>query len=115
MTVVHKPLNFRPSDTWEILGNLAYADGSPFNLAAGAVIAWKVEDANGNVIASATLAGGEITVTTTPGQCLITILPGITRAIPVGSYTDQLQATDPTGYVSTQWTGPVNVGQSFFS
>jgi hypothetical protein len=111
---IHKAENLTQGDTWEILGRLHYADGTPFNLGVGCAIAWKVEDGAGNVIVSATLVGGQISVTPVPGECLIVIVPGNTRAIPVGNYTDQLQAIDPTGYTSTQWTGPINVTKSFF-
>lgn len=114
--MIHPALSFYRGDTWEITGNLAYADGSPFNLAAGAAVAWKVEDGSGNVIVSGTLAGGQIAaVAAVPGQILITIPRATTDVLVPGDYTDQLQATDPTGYVSTQWTGPVNVRSSFFA
>ena len=114
MSQIHKPIYFAQGETWEILGNLAYADGSPFDLGTGAAVGWKVEDASGNLITQATLSGGQITVTGVPGQCLIVLLPGNTAAIAVGNYVDQLQAVDPTGYTSLQWRGPFNVIKSFF-
>lgn len=114
MTQIHKPLHFAQGETWEILGNLAYADGTPFDLGDGAAIGWKVEDTSGNLITSASLAGGQITTTDVDGQCLILLSPGATASLPVGSYVDQLQASDPTGYTSLQWQGPFSIIKSFF-
>jgi hypothetical protein len=114
MTQIHKPVYFAQATTWEIQGNLSYADGSPFDLATpGASVQWKVEDSSGNIIVQASSGGGTITFTGVPGQCLI-ILPAAATNKAVGSYADQLQATDSTGYTSLQWSGQFSVTKSFF-
>jgi hypothetical protein len=113
---VHGPEHFIEGDTWEIQGNLAYADGTPFNLGAGCAIVWAIEDANGNVVLELSLAaGGIVVLDAAAGQCLVTTSSMQSAAVGIGTYTDQLRATDPSGYVSTQWSGPIIVEQSFFS
>lgn len=110
----HPPQYAYNSDTWEIQGNLSYADGTPFNLAAGCAIKWGIEPAaGGSRNLELTLGSGITVLDAANGVCLITVTPVQSAAIPVGSYLDQLQATDPSGYVSTQWTGPMNVSASF--
>ena len=114
MTTFHPPENFKQGDTWPIQGNLAYADGTPFNLGAGCSIGWRLEDSQGNVILSLSLGSGITVLDATAGTCLITVAPSQSSGIGVGSYTDQLQAIDPNGYVSTQWQGTINARKSFF-
>ncbi len=116
MAALHGPLSFYRGDTWDIDACLHYADGSPFNLGAGAAIVWELKDDAGNVIFSASLAGGGIVVIPDkPGQCLITVTPTQSAGIAVGKYNDQLRATDPTGFVSTQAVGSTEVRGSFFT
>src|SRR5262249_12446931 len=105
----HKAETFVESDTWEIQGVLHYADGTPFNLGAGCNIVWGMKDSTGSVVLELSLGSGIVVLDATAGTCLITVSPAQSQAIGAGNYTDQLQATDPTGYVSTQWTGPINV------
>ncbi len=112
---VHPPEYFTESDTWEIQGNLAYADGTPFNLGAGCAISWGLKDSTGAVVLELSLGSGIIVLNAAGGICLITVAPSQSEAVGVGAYTDQLQATDPSGYVSTQWAGPINVTASFFT
>lgn len=113
---VHPSQTFKTGDTWEIQGNLSYADGTPFNLAAGCSLQWGIEPAaGGSLVLELTLGSGITVLDAANGICLITVPPVQSSAIPVGSYVDQLQATDPSGYVSTQWTGPINVYASFFA
>ena len=114
MTTFHVPENFKQGDTWEIEGRLAYADGTPFDLGAGCSIGWIMEDAAGNQILSLTLGNGITVLDPAAGRCLITVAPVQSATVAVGSYTDQLQATDPAGYVSTQWQGTINARKSFF-
>jgi hypothetical protein len=116
MATTHRVQSFKTGDTWEIQGNLSYADGTPFNLAAGCSILWGIEPAaGGSLVIELSLGSGIAVLDPANGICLITVPPVQSSAIPVGDYVDQLQATDPTGYVSTQWTGPINVYQGFFS
>jgi hypothetical protein len=116
----HKPEYFDVGDTWEIEGRLSYGDGTPFNLSAGCAIKWALQDTTGaNVLAfslggSSPATGGIAVLDALGGRCLITVLPPQSRVIAVGKYTDQLQATDPSGYVSTQFQGTVNIKKSFF-
>ena len=112
---VHAAEYVSVGDTWEIEGVLAYADGSPFNLGPGCDIRWAVQDAAGNTVILESLgAGGIAVLDAAAGTCLITVAPQDSALVATGNYVDQLRATDPTGYVSTQWTGPVNVRASFF-
>jgi hypothetical protein len=115
VTVFHPPQGFKVGDTWEIQGNLYYADGTPFNLGAGCGILWAIQNAAGSTILQLSLNAGITILDPVNGICLITVLPTQSDLIAVGSYTDQLQATDPTGYVSTQWEGPINAYASFFA
>lgn len=111
---IHRPETFTVGDTWELQGTLTYADGSPFNLAAGCNILWAIENSGGTVVLELSLGSGIEVLDATAGTCLVTVLPSQSDAVPVGIYTDQLQATDPTGYVSTQWQGVVNANATFF-
>jgi hypothetical protein len=114
MTTFHPPENFKQGDTWEIEGRLSYADGTPFNLSAGCTIGWIMEDTQGNTVLSLTLGSGITVLDPIMGRCLVTVQPSLTAVVNVGSYTDQLQAIDPNGYVSTQWQGTINARKSFF-
>jgi hypothetical protein len=116
MTAVHDPCAFRVGDTWPIAGLLFYADGTPFNLGAGATVAWELKscgrDEDSVVVLSFALGTG-ITVTNAAGQILITVTPLQSAAIPPGEYVDWLRAADPAGLVSTQWTGTIKVRPGF--
>lgn len=115
MPALHPPLAFKRGDTWEIDASLHYADGSPFNLGAGAVAEWKVEDGAGNVVLDLSIAnGGIVVIPDKPGQCLITVTPVQSAAVAAGKYSDELRAIDPTGFVSTQAVGSIDVRKSFF-
>lgn len=115
MAAVHAPCAFYRGDTWDIDGLLFYADGTPFNLHAGAAVQWTLEDAQGNVALALTIGnGGIVVVDAGNGKCLITVTPLQSAAIAAGKYTDQLRATDPTGFVSTQWVGTIEVRSNFF-
>jgi hypothetical protein len=119
MAALHPPFAFTSGDTFPIYACLHYRDGSPFNLGAGAVIEWEMQDCDGNVVLELTLASGGIMVTdpgdTPPYECLITITALQSAAIMPGKYKDQLRATDPSGFVSTQAIGSIEVRKSFFS
>jgi hypothetical protein len=116
---LHPRSAFTCGDTFPIYACLHYADGSPFNLGAGAVIEWEMQDCDGNVVLELTLAGGGIIVTdpgdTPPNKCLITITALQSAAIMPGKYKDQLRAIDPSGFVSTQAVGSIEVRKSFFT
>lgn len=112
---IHPPLNFKPGDTWQIQGNLAYATGLPFDLSPGCFLEWAIEDSTGHTILAAQLGNGITVLDAAAGQCLISIGASQSQNVPVGGYVDQLRAIDHTGYASTQWQGPINVWQSFFS
>jgi hypothetical protein len=116
VTQIHPSQGFKVGDTWEIQGNLYYADGTPFDLGVGCSILWVMQDSNGALFPSSPLSlnAGITILDPLNGICLVTLTPTQSAAIPVGSYTDQLQATDPTGYVSTQWEGPINAYASPF-
>jgi hypothetical protein len=114
MTTFHPPENFKQGDTWEIQGNLHYADGTPFNLGDGCTIGWIMEDSAGTQVLSLTLGSGITVLDAAAGTCLITVPPSLSANVGVGTYTDQLQAIDPAGYVSTQWQGTINARKSFF-
>jgi hypothetical protein len=123
MALVHPELRFYVGDTWEIEADLHYADGSPFNLGAGAAVTWQMSDANGNVIFSLSLGAG-VTVADTadnpPYQVAIAV-PGANAAQPLtgnypttaavlpGRYSDRIIAVDPSGYRSTQCVGVIDV------
>ncbi len=111
---IHPPLYFVVGDTWPIQGNLAYADGTPFDLGAGCSIQWSLEDSAGNTVLSYALGTGITVLDAAAGTCLVTVPPADSATVAIGAYVDQLQAVDPTGLVSTQFTGPVNAYQSFF-
>lgn len=112
---IHSKQAFQVGDTWEIQGVLAYADGTPFDLSVGCALRWGIKPAAGGSLVIELQLGNGIIVLDAAGICLITVAPTQSAAIPVGSYVDQLQAIDPTGYVSTQWTGPIDADASFFS
>lgn len=112
---VHQPEYMNVGDTWEIEGVLAYADGTPFDLGAGCDIRWAIQDSAGATTILKTLGSGITVIDPAAGTCLITVGPEDSDVVAIGNYTDQLRATDPTGYVSTQWTGPFNVRKSFFA
>lgn len=112
---VHKPEFFDMGDTWELEGRLAYADGTPFNLNPGCAIQWALQDSTGSNVLSFVLGSGITVLDANGGICLITVPPIESAGILVGQYTDQCRATDPNGYVSTQFQGTINVNKSFFS
>lgn len=118
MAALHDPWSFFAGDTWNLLGELHYADGTPFNIGPGATLTWELKDKFGSVILDLSLAAGGITVVdpldTPPSECLITVTPTQSAAIPPGIYQDQLRATDPSGTVSTQMRGTIRVVASFF-
>lgn len=115
MAWLHAPLGFYAGDNWEIAGPLHYADGSAFNLGAGAVLEWVMEDDAGNVILSASLGSGISVTDLTDAEILIALTPAQTAVVTPGTYRDQLRATDPAGFVSTQWAGSILVRGSLFS
>lgn len=115
MSTTHPPVNsFKPGATWEIQGNLHYANGTPFNLNSGCAIQWAMRNAAGQTVLSLTLGDGISILSPDSGVCYIVVTPGRSGAVPPGDYVDQLRATDPSGYVSDQWMGAINVYQSFF-
>jgi hypothetical protein len=109
MAALHAPTAFYAGDTWEIDGELHYADGTPFNLAAGAAVEWTMTDANGNRVLDLTLLNGGISVINPAGQCLIIVTSAQSGPVPAGKYSDRLRAVDPAGFVSTQWVGTIEV------
>jgi hypothetical protein len=111
MTALHVEAAVRQGDTFPIFGVLRYADGAPFNLAAGAAVEWTLYDCDGNMALSYSLASdaGQLVVTDVCGKITITILATDSAELAPGVYTDELVATDPNGYVSTQWTGRIKV------
>jgi len=111
---VHKPEYFQQGDTWQLQGNLHYADGTPFNLGVGCSIEWGLQNSAGQVIFTLALNAGITVLDPVNGICLITVTPAQSDGIIAGAYVDQLQATDPSGLVSTQWTGPISVAAAFF-
>lgn len=119
----HAEAEFYLGDTWKIAGTLQYDDGSPFDLSAGASIAWCLKDAAGNTVATASLGSGITVVSAAAGTCKIVMVstsatpaPGqYPSALVPGAYFDQLRATDPAGVVATQWEGSINVRKSFFA
>lgn len=115
MSTTHPPIDsFKPGATWEIQGNLAYANGTPFNLAPGCNVQWALQNSLGQIVLSLSLGNGITVIDATSGICYIVVAPGLSGTIPPGSYVDQCRATDPTGYVSDQWVGAINVYQSLF-
>jgi hypothetical protein len=115
MTNVHRSQSFQQGDTWQIQGNLSYADGSPFDLNTGAFVEWGLQDSAGATVIVLTLGAGIEVIDPNAGTLLITMTPLQSSGIAVGDYADQLRAIDPLGYVSTQWYGPINVYASFFN
>lgn len=119
MAALHQPFVFYRGDTWQIVGTLHYADGGPFNLGAGAVVTWEMQDQTGAVVIEKLLSDGGIAITDPadmpPNQCLITVTAAQSAVIAIGKYRDQLRATDPSGVVSTQAVGEVEVRGSFFT
>lgn len=116
----HRPEWFQQGDTWQLQGNLHYADGTPFNLGPGCSITWGLQNpTTGVVVFELSLNAGISVVDAAGGVCLITVTPaqsaGIAAMQNPTPYTDQLQATDPSGLVSTQWQGPVEVKPAFFT
>lgn len=110
----HAPERFQVGDTWNIVGILAYADGTPFNLGAGASISWGLQNAAGTLVLSLSVGSGITIVDPVNGICLITVTPLESTGIGAGSFVDQLRAVDPASYVSTQWMGPVIAYPTFF-
>ncbi len=123
MAALHPLYRFTQGDTWPIFGELFYADGKPFSLAAGASVVWELQDEYGEVVLSYSYPGGaNIDVTDVdarapdvPHHLLITVNAADTASIKPGPYKDQLRATDPGGLVSTQAVGTIEVDKSFFS
>jgi len=111
----HRPEWFQQGDTWQLQGNLHYADGTPFNLGPGCSITWGLQNAAQQVVFTLSLNAGITVVDAAGGVCLITVTPAQSVDIPAGSYVDELQATDPSGLVSTQWQGPIDVKAAFFT
>jgi len=115
MATTHPPVNsFKPGATWEIQGSLHYANGTPFNLGPGCNIQWALQNSMGQIVLSLSLGDGITVQDADAGICYIIVLPGLSATIPPGSYVDQLRATDPSGYISDQWQGAINIYGSFF-
>ena len=115
MAALHPFFACYVGDTAEISGTLLYADGTPFNLASGAVVQWTLENAAGAKVLELSLNAGITVADETSGTILITMTPEQTAALPPGRYADQLRATDPNGFVSTQWAGAIEIRPSFFT
>lgn len=115
MSNVHEPTAFRRGDTWKIDAIMFYRDGTPFNLGAGAKVEWILKDPAGTQVLSFTLLTGDIVVTDANGKCLVTVTPVQSAGLVAAKgFTDQLRATDPSGLVSTQTVGTIEVRDSFF-
>ncbi len=107
---LHREESFFQGDTFVIFGALRYADGTPFNLAAGAAVAWTLKNAAGEAVLSYSITGGQVSVSSAAaGTITITIPAGDSASLPPGRYGDACVATDPHGYVSTQWIGTLCV------
>lgn len=112
MTTTHNAQTFEKGDTWEIQGTLAYADGTPFDIGVGATVSWSLQDANGAAILTYTLGSGIFIVDLSKAKILIRVPASVTDTIAPGNYFDELRATDPDGFVSTQWDGEIVVALS---
>lgn len=116
MSTTPAPINsFKPGATWEIQGNLAYANGTPFNLGPGCNVQWAIRDSSGHTVLSLSLGNNVSVLDAAGGICYIVVTPSLSASIPPGSYTHQCRATDPTGYISDQWMGAINVHASLFA
>jgi hypothetical protein len=122
MAKLHEPADFYQGDEWLIDGLLHDALGNPFNLA-GCGVAWRLEDAAGNVVLDLNLSNGvQIMGSAANGEILITVAPSVSATIPPSApsatppvvYRDQLRVIDAAGNPSTQWVGPIGVKKSFF-
>lgn len=111
--LLHDSAQLVAGDTWPINGELFRANGDPFDLSAGVTIEWRLEKEDGTVVLSYALGSG-IEVLDVAGKCRITVPPDVSRTISPGCYRDQLRATSPDGFVSTQWVGRIDVKASFF-
>jgi hypothetical protein len=109
MTALHVEAAFRQGDTFPIFGMLSYADGTPFNLAAGATVEWTLKDCNDVAALSYAIGTGVVVTDAANGKITITVTPSDSSGLAPGVYKDALKATDPNGYVSTQWTGTIKV------
>lgn len=111
---LHGPAAFYRGDTWKIAGSLFNADGTVFDLSGAATLSWIMVDATGSTILEFSIGSG-ITVINVAGQCLIVVTAAQSANIPVGSYKDQLRATDAAGEPDTLWTGTIQVRASLFT
>lgn len=110
MAQLHELLAFYVGDTWDIDFACFYRDGTPFNLGNGAAAEWTLKDATGNTIFDLTIGNGGIAVVDGPnGKCLISLSTAQTAPLVPGRYSDRLRCTDPSGLVSTQALGSIDV------
>jgi hypothetical protein len=108
--IVHDRLDFEAGDTWYIAGDLTNTDGSALDIST-ALIEWRLIDGDGN---AALLLNTDTGITVTNGAgglCMVTVPGSATVSLPVGFYTDYI-VVDINGAVSTQWSGPIGVGQN---
>jgi hypothetical protein len=111
---VHEPAEFYQGNDWEIEGTLAYADGTPFDLSSGATVQWRLANSAGAVVLDYALGSGIAVLDATAAKVLIRVDEITSAALAAGPYVDELRASDPSGFTSTQWRGRVDVKTSLF-
>lgn len=113
MPSLHGPASFVRGDTFEIIGSLHKADGSPLALTEDAAIEWRLENAAGATILNYTRGNGIVVFDAANGKIKITLPAADTQNIPAGDYRDECRVTI-AAFVSTQWTGTIKAKKSLF-
>ena len=110
MTETHADFLLYAGSTWAFDAALHDAACNPLDLT-GAMITWRLYDAQGTVKLELTRDNGIAIVNETGGLCRITVTAAQSKDIAQGSYRDEIVVELPTGFVSTQAVGSILVNK----
>jgi hypothetical protein len=107
MTETHADFLLYAGDRWQFDAALHDAAGDPLNLT-DAAVEWRLH-AGGIIFARRTLDDGISLINAVGGLCRIVMTPAQTTALASGTYYDDIRATLPGDFVSTQAVGRIIV------
>lgn len=108
MTATHQPFSLLVGDTWVFDATLHDEEGTPLNIEAVAIV-WRLGNAAGEIVATLAVNSGVAIRDPAKGVCRITFSAARSAALAPGTYYDEIVITLPSGVVSTQAIGRIDV------
>lgn len=111
MTNTHPPFVLYVGATWQFDAALHDAACNPLDLA-GAAVEWRLYDRGGAQRIVLTIGTGVTITDTANGLCQIVVPPLETGKLSPGYFRDEIRATLPTGFITVQAVGDINVAKA---